>query len=105
MARHPCLYYICRTCRVVAEPTLELLISNPLNLRAFVAPTLDKWDLRPLISSRTLRGPGPRSPRVRVISVHLLSRGVDRTQGGSVFSKPEAQIARGLPLLSKEPGH
>jgi hypothetical protein len=40
----------------VAEMTLELLISNPLNLRASVAPTFDKWDLTLLISNRTLRG-------------------------------------------------
>jgi hypothetical protein len=88
----------------MAEPTLELLISNHLNLRASVVPTLDEWDLRPLISSHTLQGSGPRPPRVRVISVHLLSRGVDHTQGGSVFSKPEAQIVWGLPFLSKESG-
>jgi hypothetical protein len=62
MARRPRLGYICMIRRVVAEPTLELLISSPLNLRAYVAPTLDDWDLRPLISSRTLRGSGPRSP-------------------------------------------
>jgi hypothetical protein len=81
----------------MAEPTLELLISNPLNLRASVAPTLDEWELRPLISSHTLQGSGPRPPlRVRVISIRLLSRGIDHTQGGSVFSKPEAQIVRGV---------
>jgi hypothetical protein len=40
----------------MAEPTLELLISNPLNLRAPVVPTLDEWDLRPLVSNRTLQG-------------------------------------------------
>jgi hypothetical protein len=38
------------------EPTIELLISNPLNLGASVAPTFDEWDLSPLISNRTLRG-------------------------------------------------
>jgi hypothetical protein len=54
MAHCPHLGHICRTRRVVAEPTLELLISNPLNLRAPVAPTLDEWDLRPLVSFRTL---------------------------------------------------
>jgi hypothetical protein len=38
----------------VAEPTLELLINNPLNLRASLAPTFDEWDLTPLISNCTL---------------------------------------------------
>jgi hypothetical protein len=46
----------------MAEPTLELLISNPLNLRASVAPTFDEWDLTPLISSCTLRGSDFSSP-------------------------------------------
>jgi hypothetical protein len=40
----------------VVELTLELLISNPLNLRAPMAPTLDEWGLRPLVSNHTLRG-------------------------------------------------
>jgi hypothetical protein len=52
-ARRPCLVYICRTQWVVAELTLEPLISNPLNLRASVVPTSDEWDLSPLISNRT----------------------------------------------------
>jgi hypothetical protein len=46
----------------VAERTLELLISKPLDSMAFVAPTFDEWDLRPLISSRNLRGFDFRSP-------------------------------------------
>jgi hypothetical protein len=54
-ARRPHLGHICRTRGVVAEPTLELLISNPLDSRAPVAPTHDEWDLRPLVSNRTLR--------------------------------------------------
>jgi hypothetical protein len=79
MARRHRLVYIYRMCRVVAEPTLELLISNPLNLRASVAPTFDEWDLTPLINNRTLRG--------------------------SDFFEHLAWAARGLPLLGKEPGH
>jgi hypothetical protein len=55
-ARRPHLVYICGTRRVVAEPTLELLISIPLNLRAYVAPTFVEWDSTPLISNRTLQG-------------------------------------------------
>jgi hypothetical protein len=55
-ARRPRLGYIYRTRRVVAETTLELLISNPLNLRARMVPTLEEWGLRPLVSNRTLRG-------------------------------------------------
>jgi hypothetical protein len=47
---------------VVAEPTLELLISNPLNLRASVVLTFDEWDLSPQISNRTLRGSDFSSP-------------------------------------------
>jgi hypothetical protein len=54
--RRPRLVYICRTRRVAVEPTLEPLISNPLNPRASMAPTFDEWDLSPLISDRTLRG-------------------------------------------------
>jgi hypothetical protein len=53
-ARHPRLVYIYRTQRVVAEPSLEPLISNPLNLGASVAPTSDEWDLSPLINNHTL---------------------------------------------------
>jgi hypothetical protein len=51
----------------VAEPTLELLISNPLNLRASVAPTFDEWDLSPLINNRTLRGCDFSSPLARAV--------------------------------------
>jgi hypothetical protein len=65
MAQHPRLGHICRICRVVAEPTLELQISNPLTLRAFVVPTLDEQDLRPLIRSRTLRGSDLLEPLAR----------------------------------------
>jgi hypothetical protein len=53
---HPRLGHICKTRGFAAEPTLELLISNPLDFRAPVAPTLKEWDLRPLVSNRTLRG-------------------------------------------------
>jgi hypothetical protein len=48
--------------KVVAEPTLELLISNPLNLRASVVATFDEWGLSPLTSNRTLRGSDFSSP-------------------------------------------
>jgi hypothetical protein len=61
-ARRPRLVYIFRMRRVVAEPTLELLISNPLDLRASVAPAFDEWDLTPLISNCTLRGSDFLSP-------------------------------------------
>jgi hypothetical protein len=79
MARRPSLGYICRTLRVVAEPTLELLISNPLNLRASVAATFNEWDLTPSISNRTLQG--------------------------SDFFEHLTRVARGLPLLGKKLGH
>jgi hypothetical protein len=46
----------------MAEPTLEPLISNPLNLWASVVPTSDEWVLSPLISNRTLRGSDFLSP-------------------------------------------
>jgi hypothetical protein len=38
----------------MVEPALELQINNPLGLRASVVPTFNRWDLRPLISNRTL---------------------------------------------------
>jgi hypothetical protein len=63
----------------VAEPTLELLISNPRNLRASVAATFNEWDLTPSISNRTLQG--------------------------SDFFEHLTRVARGLPLLGKKLGH
>jgi hypothetical protein len=78
-ARCPRLGYICRICGSAAEAALELLISNPLDSRAPVAPSLVEWDLRPLVSNCTLRGSG--------------------------FLEPLAQATRGLRLLGKEPGN
>jgi hypothetical protein len=60
--RCPRLGCICRIRGFAAELTLELLISNPIDSRAPVAPTLTEWDLRPLVSNRTLRGFGFSSP-------------------------------------------
>jgi hypothetical protein len=54
-ARCPRLFYICRTHRLAAEPALELLISNSLDSRVLVAPTLAKRGLEPLDCMRTLR--------------------------------------------------
>jgi hypothetical protein len=56
VARCPRLGYICRIRGFAAEPALELLISNPLDLRVPVAPTLTERDLKPLVSICTLRG-------------------------------------------------
>jgi hypothetical protein len=55
-ARHPRLGYIYKICGFAAEPALELLISNPLDLRVPVAPTPAERDLNPLVRIRTLRG-------------------------------------------------
>jgi hypothetical protein len=48
-ARCPHLFHICRTRGLAAKPALELLISNPLDLRVPVVPSLDKWGLEPLV--------------------------------------------------------
>jgi hypothetical protein len=48
--------YICRTRGLAAEPTLELLINNPLESRVPVAPALTKRASRPLVGNYTLRG-------------------------------------------------
>jgi hypothetical protein len=61
-ARCPHLIYICRAHGLVAEPALELLISNPLEPRAPVAPSLVERVSRPLVSNRTLRGSNFSSP-------------------------------------------
>jgi hypothetical protein len=55
-ARSPHLIYICRTHGLAAKPTLELLISNPLESRAPVAPALTKRAPGPLVGNRTLQG-------------------------------------------------
>jgi hypothetical protein len=57
-ARCPHLYCICRICGFAVELSLELLISNPLESRAPVAPALTERVSRPLVSNRTLRGSG-----------------------------------------------
>jgi hypothetical protein len=61
-ARCPRLVYIYRVRGFAAEPALELLICNPLDSRAHVAPALTEQVLRPLVSNRTLRGSGLSSP-------------------------------------------
>jgi hypothetical protein len=55
-ARCPRLICICRTHRLAAEPDFKLLISNPLESRASVAPALVERVSRPMVSNRTLRG-------------------------------------------------
>jgi hypothetical protein len=57
-ARCPRLGYIYRIRGFAAEPALELSTSNPLDLRAPVAPTLAKRDMRPLVSNHTFQGSG-----------------------------------------------
>jgi hypothetical protein len=54
VARCPHFVYICRIHGFAAKPTLELLISNPLDSRVPVAPTLAKRGLKPLVSVCTL---------------------------------------------------
>jgi hypothetical protein len=56
--RRPSLIYIYRAHELAAEPALELLISNPLDSRVSVAPTLAKRGLEPPDCMRTLRGSG-----------------------------------------------
>jgi hypothetical protein len=50
----PRLGCICRIRGFVTEPSLELLISNLLDSRALVAPTLVEGDSRALVSTHTL---------------------------------------------------
>jgi hypothetical protein len=52
----PRLFYICRTRLLTVEPVHKLLISNPLESRAPVAPAITERASRPLVSNRTLRG-------------------------------------------------
>jgi hypothetical protein len=54
-ARCPRVIYIRRARRLPAEPALELLISNPLESRAPVAPALVERVSRALVSNGTLR--------------------------------------------------
>jgi hypothetical protein len=60
--RRPRLDCICRIRGFAHEPTLVLLISNPPDSRVLVALALTERDLKPLVSSRTLRGSGFSSP-------------------------------------------
>jgi hypothetical protein len=55
-ARFPHLSYICRIHGFAAKPALELLISNPLDLRIPMPPTLAERGLEPLVSMCNLRG-------------------------------------------------
>jgi hypothetical protein len=55
-ARCPRLFYICRIHGPMDKPALELLISNPLDSRVPVAPTLAKRGMEPLVCKRTIRG-------------------------------------------------
>jgi hypothetical protein len=57
-ARCASLGYICRIRGFAAEPALELLISNHLDSRVPVVPTLTEQELKPLVSIRTLPGSG-----------------------------------------------
>jgi hypothetical protein len=50
----PHLFYICRTRVLTVEPVQELLISNPLEPKAPVAPALAERASRLLVSNRTL---------------------------------------------------
>jgi hypothetical protein len=56
------LFYICRAHGPAVMPALELLISNPLESRAPVAPALAEQVSRPLVSNHTLRGSDFSSP-------------------------------------------
>jgi hypothetical protein len=58
----PRLIFICRARELAAKLALELLISNPLESRAPVAPALAERFSRPLVSNRTLRGYDLSSP-------------------------------------------
>jgi hypothetical protein len=55
-ARCPPSFYICKTWGLAVEPAHELLISNPPESRAPVAPAFAEWAQRPLVGNRTLRG-------------------------------------------------
>jgi hypothetical protein len=51
----PPLFSICRARGLLVDPVLELLISNPLELRAPVAPALAERASRPLVGNCTLQ--------------------------------------------------
>jgi hypothetical protein len=55
-ARCPVFFYICSTHLLVAKPALELLIGNPLESRALVAPAPTERVSGPLVGNHTLRG-------------------------------------------------
>jgi hypothetical protein len=50
----PPSFYISKTWGLAVEPAHELLISNPPESRAPVAPALTEWASRPLVGNRTL---------------------------------------------------
>jgi hypothetical protein len=63
-------FYICKARGLVVGPDHELLISNPLESRAPVAPALAEWASRPLVGNRTLRGLGFSSTGLRPLEGH-----------------------------------
>jgi hypothetical protein len=63
-AMRPRLIYIYRAHRLAAEPAFELLIRNPLESRAPVAPAPIEQVLRAPVSNRTRRGSGFSSPEL-----------------------------------------
>jgi hypothetical protein len=67
----PRLNCICRICGFAVKPTLELLISNPQDSRAPVAPTLAERVSRELVSNHTLRGSGFWSPGLGPCEGHV----------------------------------
>jgi hypothetical protein len=69
-ARCPRLIYICRAHGLATEPAFELLISNPLESRALVAPALVERVSKPLVSNRTLQGSDFSSPRLGLREGH-----------------------------------
>jgi hypothetical protein len=54
----PPTFCICKTRGLAVGPAHELLISNPRESRAPVAPALAEWASRPLVGNCTLRGSG-----------------------------------------------
>jgi hypothetical protein len=72
-ARCPRLIYIYRAHGLAVEPAFELLISNPLESRAPVAPAPVERVSRPLVSNRTLRGSDFSSPELGSCEGHTHS--------------------------------
>jgi hypothetical protein len=66
----PPSFYICRTHGLAVESVHELLISNPLESRAPVAPVLAERASRPLVGNRTLRGSDFSSPGLGLSEGH-----------------------------------